>query len=209
MKPVSDFCRTCWLMFSHGSGRIDEEVENLYSTWELLSAEAGRLSCFHVLLFQFSKSSEDQSWSVSDILFELCQIIVITLWSQSNLFFSFYWHHGLSLQGMLHSLLSLSLSPVQLATHQRNQWRSDRIINLHKLHVPRPPNICISINSMISTCYLHPVPSTRFSAGGFCHFYSLCTRACHLPGSPADWTGRCHSGRIVPEQYGIICNWSV
>ena len=30
------------LMFS--SGRIDEEVENLYSTWELLSAEALRLS---------------------------------------------------------------------------------------------------------------------------------------------------------------------
>ena len=44
MKPVSDsevvFCLTvdqCFL----GSGRIDEEVENLYSTWELLSAEAG------------------------------------------------------------------------------------------------------------------------------------------------------------------------
>jgi hypothetical protein len=79
MKPVSDFCRTCWLMFSHGSGRIDEEVENLYSTWELLSAEAGRLSCFHVLRLEFSRSSEDQSWSVSDILFELCQIILITL----------------------------------------------------------------------------------------------------------------------------------
>ena len=54
-------------MLSHGSGRIDEEVENLYSAWELLSAEAGRLSCFHVL-FQFSRSSEDQSWSVSDIV---------------------------------------------------------------------------------------------------------------------------------------------
>ena len=44
------FCLTvdqCFL----GSGRIDEEVENLYSTWELLSAEAGLQhvsTCFSV-----------------------------------------------------------------------------------------------------------------------------------------------------------------
>ena len=52
MKPVSDFCRTCWLMLSHGSGRIDEEVENLYSAWELLSAEAGRLFPCSVSIFK-------------------------------------------------------------------------------------------------------------------------------------------------------------
>ena len=80
------------------------------------------------------------------------------------------------------------------------------------LHIPRPsrpPTIGISASPWYLRFHIFH-QTLQIPAGGFCHFYSLCsrTRACHLPGSPADWTGvrRCKMVIFAPTVSGSLGN---